>query len=153
MGTAAPTPRTEEGRELTRLQGPPRWARSHASPPLRQSPFSRMRKLRNALGQAERRGAAGTEVRLQPHLGGRGGGAGCLESSEPNSPVETLACLEVLGCRVPGTGPVNAVPRPHGARGAPHPLGTKEGTGRGRDERDLPEFIIDCESHHPLSGP
>lgn len=58
-------------------------------------------------------------------------------------------------------GPVNAVPRPLALCGprpraleAPRtPWELRRTLEEGRDERDLPEFIIDCESHHPLSGP
>lgn len=47
----------------------------------------------------------------------------------------------------------SAVLSPTGIGGAPHPLGTKDGgLEEGRDEKELSEFIIDCESHHPLSG-
>lgn len=41
-----------------------------------------------------------------------------------------------------------------GLGGGPAPPGNQAGgLEEGRDEKELSEFIIDCESHHPLSGP
>lgn len=43
---------------------------------------------------------------------------------------------------------------PKGLGGGPAPPGNQGGgLEEGRDEKELSEFIIDCESHHPLSGP
>lgn len=77
-----------------------RWAHSHALPPHRlpletasgSLPFLQIRKLRIRLGQADSRGAASTEVRLEPQNTPPGAGhKGVLRVS---SPVQTFA----LGC-------------------------------------------------------
>lgn len=168
MGAAAPTPRPPgKRRGLTRPEGLPRGARVPTRPRLTPREAARgNRNPRLRSGRAESRGAPGAGARSEPQrtrLPGCGAGrAGVLRARLLRS---NLGCLGTVLARVlpfqvsrrrrraRGPGPLRSAARAQGSWRRPAPSGNHGGGWRrGRDERDLPEFIIDCESHHPLSG-
>lgn len=129
-----------------------------------------MRKLRLRRSHADspRRGCHGSHVGAAKDTSGAGE-PGAKDFCEPNSPGAILALGSLGAAPAPARGcpfrlpegpgdavtrtPARSAARAPGASEAPRtPWEPRRGLEEGRDERDLSEFIIDCESHHPLSG-
>lgn len=95
---------------------------------------------------------AGRKGLLRAQLSRSDSRLGVLGSGSGSGPGAALSVSEGPGDAVTRT-PARSAARAPGASEAPRtPWEPRRGLEEGRDERDLSEFIIDCESHHPLSG-